>query len=239
MNSKLSILTLLAAGAMLLTVPSRAQVQLGDFESMRAPKWRLAVQGGYGYRIARVQESGNEVVDAHLKKLKWGFTYGADVTYHWSDGFGIGLKYNDMHSDSKDAVMVTYEDSGSESGMYNDVIDIRFIGAVVSSRYVSASGKGIFFLDYGAGYLGYVDNGRILSQEGVIKGGTLGACIDIGYDYRLMNNLYLGATLSSVSGTLSGYTETISGKTEKVTLGKDEKEGLLHVDLSIGIRYYL
>ena len=229
----------LCAGTMLLTVPARAQIELGDFDSMRAPKWRVALQGGYSYRIGKVQDTGNEVIDSHNKKLKTGFNYGADVTYHWSDGFGLGLKYNDMRSSSKDAVTVTYDAGGSESGMYNDVVDIRFIGAVVASRSVSASGKGIFFLDYGAGYLGYVDNGRLISQEIGIKGGTLGACMDVGYDYRLMNNLYLGATLSAVYGTLSSYTETVSGKTQKYTLGQDEKQGLMHLDLSIGIRYYL
>lgn len=238
MKTKFWLLAL-CAGAMMLAVPAHAQIELGDFDSMRAPKWRLAVQGGYGYRVGKVQESGNEVVDAHLKKLKWGFTSGADVTYHWSDGFGIGLKYNDMHSAAKDAVTVTYEGSEPESGMFNDIVDIRFIGAVVSSRSVSNSGKGIFFLDYGAGYLGYVNNGRLIAQESVIKGGTLGACMDIGYDYRLMNNLYLGATLTSVYGTLSSYSETVSGKTEKHVLDKDQKEGLMHIDLSIGIRYYL
>ena len=233
------VLLALCADAIMLTVPARAQIQLGDFDSMQAPKWRVAMQGGFGYRIGKVQETGNEVIDAHNKKLKTGISYGADVTYHWSDGFGLGLKFNDMHSSVKDAVTVTYDTGGSESGMYNDVVDLRFIGAVVASRYVSASGKGIFFLDYGAGYLGYVDSGRILSQEIAIKGGTLGACMDIGYDYRLMNNLYLGVSLSSVYGTLSSYTETVSGRSEKHTLGQDQKEGLMHVDLSVGIRYYL
>lgn len=224
------LLLAFCAGTMLLTVPARAQM---------VPKLRIAVQGGYGYRIGKVQETGNEVIDSHNKKLKWGPAFGADVTYHWSDDFGLGLKFNDMHSSAKDAVTVTYDTGGSESGMYNDVVDLRFIGAIMASRNVSASGNGVFFLDCGVGYLSYTDAGRMVNQSGVIKGGTLGACLDVGYDRRLMNNLFLGITLSTVSGTLSSYTETVSGKTEKITLDRDEKEGLMHVDLSLGIRYYL
>ena len=54
-----------------------------------------------------------------------------------------------------------------------------------------------------------------------------------------MNNMFIGATLGALSGTLSKYTLTTNGHPEERTLDKDEREGLLHAYLNLGIRYYL
>ena len=33
--------------------------------SGEAPRFRVAVQGGYGYRLGKIQESGQNVIDQH------------------------------------------------------------------------------------------------------------------------------------------------------------------------------
>ena len=79
--------------------------------SGEAPRFRVAVQGGYGYRLGKIQESGQNVIDQHNKKLKWGVVYGADATWFVANDFGFGLKFNNLRSKAEDAVTITYDDS--------------------------------------------------------------------------------------------------------------------------------
>ena len=210
----------------------------GAAASAQAPSLRVALQGGYGYRLGKISETGEAVVDQHNQRLKWGFTYGADATWYFDDSFGLGLKFNDMHSKAEDAVTVTYNDGSQASGMYRDVVDLRFMGVMASSRLVFGNDRWIWMMSYGAGYLSYVDNGRVIDAMS-IKGGTLGACVETGIDFRLMNNLYLGASIDAIGGKLSSYQHTQDGKTETVKLEKDQYEGLYHLTASFGLRFYL
>ena len=206
--------------------------------SGEAPRFRVAVQGGYGYRLGKVQESGQDVIDQHNKKLKWGFVYGADATWFVANDLGFGLKFSNLRSKAEDAVSITYDDGSSKSGMYRDVVDLRFLGAVASTRSVTPSGRWIFLVDCGLGYLSLVNNGRIIDPM-AIKGSTLGFCADAGVDFRLMNKLYLGLSINAISGTLSSYSLTHDGRTETIKLDKDEYETLHHLTASIGLRLYL
>jgi len=225
---------LFAAAALLMgSVQSYAQDQ--PVEYVVAPKLRIAVDGGYGRRLASYQSTGNELVDNHNKRLFGGLIYGGELTYYFGDSFGVGVKYSDLHSISKDSVM---NDAG-QSGLYSEAVDIMFVGPMMSSRLVNASGKGIFMLNYGLGYIGYDDAGRVISDEIDIRSSALGYCLELGYDYKIMNNIFLGASLGAISGVLNNYTQTINGYSQKVSLGKDERESLLHGYLTLGLRYYL
>jgi hypothetical protein len=46
----------------------------GAAASAQAPSLRVALQGGYGYRLGKISETGEAVVDQHNQRLKWGFT---------------------------------------------------------------------------------------------------------------------------------------------------------------------
>ena len=203
-----------------------------------APRFRLAVQGGYGYRLGKNVESGQSIVDEHNKRLKNGLTYGADLTWYTSGDIGFGLKFSNMHSKSEDMVTVTYDDGTMASGEYRDVVDMRFFGPIFSSRYVSPNNKWIFLINCGIGYLSYVDNGRVIDPMS-IKSGTLGVCADAGIDLRLMNSLYLGVSAGMIGGSLSSYSVTENGQTQKIELDKDQYESVNHLSLTIGLRLYL
>ena len=203
-------------------------------EYVEVPKWRIALQGGYGRRIGEYQATGNEVEDTHNKRLFGGLHYGADLTYYLSNSYGIGLKYSNLHTTSKDAVIT----SDGRSGMYSDAMDIMFVGPMLATRSVNASGKGIFMFSYGFGYLSYDDSGRLIDDKVSVTAGTLGACLELGYDFKVTKNMFLGANLGAIGGTLSSCTVTTNGHPEKYTLDKDERESLLHVYLDLGIRYY-
>ena len=230
MNKNIIFLLLIA----LFVVPTVSAQTVNE----GTPRFRIAVQGGYGYRLGKYQDTGQSIVDQHNKRLKKGFVYGADMNWFTASDMGFGLKYSNMHSKSEDMVTITYDNGTVESGEYTDMVDLRFIGPTFASRYVSQDNRCIFLLDFGLGYLSYTDNGRVIHPMS-IKGGTLGFCADAGVDFRLMNSIYLGATFSMIGGTLSSYNYTENGNTSKVELEKDHYETLTHVTLTIGFRLYL
>ena len=61
------------------------------------PSWRFSAQGGYAYRVGRVDNSQDAVLVNHIKKLKHGVTYGADATWFFMESLGVGLKYNSLN----------------------------------------------------------------------------------------------------------------------------------------------
>lgn len=60
--------------------------------SINTPQWRIGLQVGGAYRLASADNS-NSVLKEHYKKLKKGYTYGADATRFFNDYFGIGASF--------------------------------------------------------------------------------------------------------------------------------------------------
>lgn len=227
----------LAALMMFAAFPSFAQDgELSAQEALSSTHWRIGIKGGFGYRLAKLEKTGNELVDDHNKALMSGVVYGADITYFFGE-LGVGVKYSDMHSSKKDAVAGEIDGEYVE-GMYTDVVDMRYIGPMVYSRMVNRSGKGVLYVGAGIGYLDYTDNGRLI-QAATLRTGVPGVCLELGYDFRIVNNVFLGASVGIVSGVANSYTVTMEhAAPRKVELDKDQRESLMHGNASLGLSIY-
>ena len=202
------------------------------------PSWRFSAQGGYAYRVGKVDNNQDAVLVNHIKKLKHGVTYGADATWFFMESFGIGLKYNVLNSGNSEQVTVTYDDGTQKIGLLEDNINISFCGPIVSYRVLSRNMRNAFFMNVGWGYLGY-KNHAVLIDSFIIKGGTLGSLYEIGYDLAVTDKVSLGATLSSVSGILTSCKTYQGVAWNVVELDSDSYENLNHINLSIGLRMNL
>ena len=58
------------------------------------PHWRLAVNGGWSYRLAPIADGFTSVEKEYLKGLKSGFAFSCDATYFFGEMFGVGMKYD-------------------------------------------------------------------------------------------------------------------------------------------------
>ena len=96
----------------------------------------------------------------------------------------------------------------------------------------------VLMLNAGIGYLGYRDDSAAASQTTVFSGSTMGSYLGFAYDYRIGKHLALGAEVSAVSGTLTSMKQTQNGVITDVDLG-DSAEGLMHIGVTVGLRYYL
>jgi hypothetical protein len=193
------------------------------------PRFRLGINGGWSYRLAKVAESNSSEVDEYIKQLKSGISYSADVTYYWSKKAGIGAKYDVFKSKNE------LEDPSGQFIIASDDISLTFIGPYYSSRFLTANKKNSFLLNIGAGYVGYNDKAFFVSEY-ELTGGTVGLLIDIGYDIGLSKSFAMGFQLSLVGGTLTQYEIDNGFTTQMIELDEDEYEGLGRVNLTVGLR---
>lgn len=64
------------------------------------PKNRLAVSGGYSYRIAKIYDDIPGALKNHLKEMKSGRSFGMDISHYFSESLGTGFKFNIFNSES-------------------------------------------------------------------------------------------------------------------------------------------
>lgn len=186
--------------------------------------WRIAVNGGWSYRLSPVANGLTPAQKDHIKKLKSGFSFNCDVTYYITEMLGIGAEY--------DLFKTSYS-----SSLGKDDISISFFGPTFSMRFFNQSKTNYWLMNYTLGYMGYKDKGENALLSGTLKGGTLGLGLGIGYDFVISKNWSAGIQLSLLAGSLSEY-ELIgnNGAIQTIKLEKDEYEGLARMNISVGLR---
>ena len=194
-------------------------------ESKILPRFNLAVNGGYGWRTAKLADGIEGLEKDYLKKLMSGFVWNASANYYFNDNYGLGLSYS------------AYSASTSLHGLKsNDMI--TYAGPAFLMRF-SQNQKWIFNMSLGLGYIGYSSTHKSNGDQLKLTGGTVGFETAIGAEYKLSQNWGIGATLSTNSGLLNSMTVNQNGHKQTIDLGKDEKEGLGQIRIAVGFRYYI
>lgn len=182
---------------------------------------RLALNGGWGYRIAKTNENVPMEARSIVDGLRSGISYGGDFLYYLSDQWGIGAKYNGFNK------KVTTGSGASFNGLKEINTSVQFIGATVGTRLANSQ-TGALHLALSIGYLGYTEKDLIDSQYVKFSPSSVGATWDFGYDLRISEKIAIGAQISLLSGVV---TQTINQQTQK--------ENVSRIDLSAGIRFTL
>jgi hypothetical protein len=204
-----------------------------------APRFRIAVTGGYSYRVGKLPSGLPGETRDYMKKLKSGFNIGADVQYYFNETWGVGIKYLRFQASGSGVIPVETPD-GRVRASTADNIGISFYGPTFSGRlYTAKDNSQTFIFGVSLGYLHYKDNGRVAAYPVTITGGTVGSGLDAGYDIRIARKLYVGAQISYMTGTLNKYTVTQGGQSETRDLKDEEKENLSHLGISAGLRLHL
>lgn len=193
------------------------------------PRLRLAINGGWSYRLAKVAGNLSSTQQDYIKGLKSGYSYGAELAYYWSKKAGIGAKYDVFRSRNE------LEDVSGQVVVLSDDVAISFIGPYYSSRFLTANKKNSFLMNVGLGYVGYNDK-AFFGSDYELTGGTAGLLVDLGYDIGLSKSFALGFQLSFIGGTLTQYMIDDGFNTTTIELDEDEYEGLARINLSVGLR---
>ncbi|BAV04602.1 Outer membrane protein beta-barrel domain-containing protein [Filimonas lacunae] len=194
---------------------------------------RIALNGGWGYHIAKTASGLSQSEKDYINKLRSGFVYGGDVMYFFGKNWGVGVKF------SRFSKGVSVGANGNISGFSETTKSTNFIGATFGGRVNNSSETGALILGISLGYLGYTEEGTYLSLPYQMTGGTVGAVTEIGYDFKVSDHIALGAQLSYLSGTLrrAHYIVVADNRDETSSLEDGQAEGLSRIELSAGIRF--
>jgi hypothetical protein len=200
------------------------------------PGWRGAINGGWSWRTAKIADGLNDFQKDYFSNLKSGYQFGAEAHYFFNEGFGLGLLYNLYHSSYSTMAAAELPNGQTVTGELSDKINIHYIAPSVYWRVLSKSKMNAFLFGLSIGYMSYTDEGYWQSPY-QIKGSTVGFSYDIGYDIGLSKHTALGLGVGWKLGVLSSITATNDGQTEHISLDEDHREGLAHLDLSLGLRF--
>lgn len=226
-------LLILFAFAMMASLNLKAQEN-----STHQTKFRIALNGGYSYRLAKVADNTPSDLKEYVKGLKSGYNLGLDAHYFISS-WGFGATYNMFNASNSIAnVQVIYLNGNTASGNLRDDVTIQFIGPSIANRYITASQKHIFVSALAIGYVNYKDDVTFAGQN-KITGSTLGGGFDFAYDYQIAKKIYIGAKLAFVGGVIKKITYTVDDVTTTKELEKDKYENLSRLDISAGIKFNL
>lgn len=222
-----------------LIQPSETQytIRQGVMVVAQKPGFSVRTYAGFGRRINKLSSSLSEFERQHIKRALNGFIIGADATYFWQSGYGLGLRIKNFHSSTSDYGTIVYDDNTTESGTLTDKYNITFIGPLIAGRSVSADGKHLFFSNFGFGALLYNNPETFNNISTKTKGSTFGLDVDLAYSYMINDNLSVGADLSCMMGVLSSFEVSSGSNTQTITMDDEKKEGLTTLGLSVGLRY--
>lgn len=219
--------------------PNENQTPTTKGEVKVSPKFRVAINGGYSFGAGIPSEnilSDYYNYKDYYKNLKSGYHFGGDVTYFFTEAFGVGLK-GYIHKSSNKLDNITDTTGGiTRYGLMSDNITSSYIGPTFSTKFLNQDNTRAILLDVSLGYMGYYNKAvRVDSYK--LTGQTLGLSLSVGYDTEIAKNLILGFQLSYLYGVLLKYDLNDGVSTKTISLNKEEKESLSRIDFSVGLRF--
>jgi len=230
-------------------------------DNAEASPWRLGVNIGYSGRTASMKGDLTSQQKSYIESGKQGIAFGGDVAYFFKNDIGIGLVYSQFRSSSSVGSM-SEKYSADTTIFYSSMSDqysITFIGPIFAIRKLSKNGKHAFLLNFGLGYLGYVDDGKAMLNYYTVRntnntvstyafsqpkitatqeGNTLGTLFLLGYDFKITSHVAIGLQLSVVRGSLSKIEQIVGGKSTTISLDSENREDLSRLDCSVGLRFF-
>ncbi len=203
-------------------------------------KLRITFNGGYSYQTGKISGEVSSELREYVRELRNGYHLGGDLTYFFSEFFGIGAQYKLFRAETDFTNVVFFEaiNNGPVNRVLRDDITISFIAAMFSTRFYNKKKNSAFFLNSSIGYMNY-KNETVVDIPFQLKGNTIGFASDIGYDISVSNNLSIGLQASVLFGRLKEVERNDGNSSTTLSINQDEGGGLGRLDFSVGLRYNL
>ncbi|MCL2072972.1 MAG: hypothetical protein FWH18_03560 [Marinilabiliaceae bacterium] len=206
------------------------------------PHFRVAVDGGWQYRTAKLVEGIDPTLQNHYIKMKSGFHYDLHAAFFFIESLGVEVMFSQqLFGNSLGYGSLTDIDGYLiGEGVFNEKMSFNYIGANFLCRLFNSTKKNNWLFSVGFGYMGYNDRLLFDNVERLkVTAVTFGTYMAVGYDIGISDNFGIGLKISTISGFFSNYTQTRDGITTNETMPENTFEGLGTVKLSIGLRFNL
>jgi len=214
-------------------VPKNKIIGAADYS-----KIRLGIGGGFSYMTGRISDKVPQDFEQYIKELKTGYHINTEFAFFIAEYIGFGAKYSLLKTKNKiNSIYVTDMTGLTRFGMLKDDITIHFVGPSFVTRASFPDDKAHFLLGLAVGYIRY-KNDAVVIDPFILTANTLGMSFDLGFDFRLANNLFMGFAFSYTLGTITQY-EADDGVTKQtIKLEKGNYENISRLDLTAGFRFY-
>ncbi len=203
----------------------------------KLPHARMAANIGYGWRTAKIPSSLSSDERKHVEQLKSGLVWEVSAAYFFSDWSGLALEYAGYRATASSPGY--FIDAPHITGTVRTTDLMTYIGPAWVTRF-SQRQTWIWECSFGLGYLAYTSKSMLRNKESKVAGSTLGSKVTIGGEYKFAKNWGFGANIQVLGGVLSEETITdMNGVKSTVEFKEDEGEGLGHIRLQVGLRYYI
>lgn len=163
---------------------------------MKLSPWRFALDATWSCRISKIADnmSNGTMTDTQWKDLNEGLrngvTLGMSATRFLKDNInGIGGKFTWSR--------YSHSDYGLKFG-----VDMFYFGPEYLIRIPSKNGKGVWICALSAGYANYRERTSDGSVSLNYNKGGFKSTVDMGYDFRLADGIFLGLKISVTEGTV-------------------------------------
>lgn len=194
---------------------------------------RIALQGGYSYRLGRIPDGVDEDIKDYYKGLKNGYHLGTDIHYFFNDrnAFGASASFSQAKSSLSDMVLYDIDGTILAQGDIEDNIRLFYIGPSYFNRSISTDSKRYLLYSLTVGYYTYNDKAIVFDEPVSITGGSFGFGLSMGVDFLTSDDFAIGLQASFLMGWLNKV------EVDGIELDLEESENLSRIDLSIGIRF--
>jgi len=219
---------------------TESEIPINYVFKTKFPRVRIATDGGWQYRLAKMASGMDPFWKDHYNKLRSGFHYDVQVACFFAENHGIEAMFTQHFFSNKLGQVYFTDEFGNVigSGSLREKITFNYVGANYIVRIYNSKKKNCFLMTAGIGYLGYIDKLFLNDQEsGKITAATVGFNLGLGYDIGISKYFSLGFKASLMGGSFSNYKQTIGGTTTNESMPEKTSEGLGTINLSVGLRF--
>lgn len=209
---------------------------------------RFSLNGGMSFLLASSKEAeagmtNMGLTSAQAKKyyrnLRSGEGGNADLEYLITPAYGIGLRYKFFNTysategfvDPQDGLYIYY-------GSFSEKIMVNFYGASILYRNLLGSEKFGLNAVYAFGLATYRNEAEYVNTYSLLTGKGFAGDIGVQVEYFLTPKFSFSADLSVFYSSLGKMKVNDGTNSTVVDLGKENRENLSRLDLSLGITFY-
>ncbi|MBL4735165.1 MAG: hypothetical protein JKY18_07480 [Flavobacteriales bacterium] len=202
------------------------------------PRFRASIGGGLANLIGKTPENITKEVVAYVEELKTGGHFSAAISFYISENTGLGIMYSMFKTQNQlDDVYVVDSTGNVAFGLLEDDITIQFVGPAMAIRKELPRGNAQVIVNIGYGIISYRNEATVIDGY-TITGQNIGFSGDLGLDFEIGGNLYLGIKFGMTMGTLKEFSVSSKNRVETVDLTGLEYSNVSRFDLGIGLRFY-
>lgn len=211
-------------------------------------KWRVAINGGFGYRLADTKKSEQvlidqgfnpEDVDDYFSQIKTGYKISGQVHYMFWEKYGLGFDYQ-FHNSSGSLSGYIDADDG-ETIIYAQITDnvfTNFLGvSFYSESWIKTSPFKVYSL-VSFGLTMYREETIFSFIPILLTGKAFGGNVEVGVDYFFKKNLAISLSTNVFQSTISKVKIDDGTSSNVIELPDEQKEGLGRIDINLGLRLY-